>query len=85
VERQDKVIRDLEKRLDEIEGTSPKATPPVSAPAEPQNRTGMPESAEEIEARMYPNTQQSPVENRGTFEDRQEAAARPGDLVLDPQ
>jgi DcaP outer membrane protein len=84
VEQQNDVIRDLEKRLEQIEGTAPESTPPVAAPP-PEERTGMPESAEEIEARMYPETQQSPVQNRGTFEDRQEAAARPGNLVLDPQ
>ena len=38
-----------------------------------------------MEAKVYPKAKQSPVENRGTLEDRQEAAARPGDYVLDPQ
>src|SRR5262249_43652085 len=43
-------------------------------------------SAEEIEAQMSPpKGHQSPVENRATFEDHQEAAARPEDYVLDPQ
>ena len=83
VEQQNDVIRDLEKRLEQLEGPVPESTPPVSAP--PEEQTGLPESAEEIEARMYPQSEKSPVENRGTFEDRQEAAARPGNLVLDPQ
>ena len=83
VEQQDEVIRDLEQRLEELEGSSAQEPPPVGAP--PDERSGLPASAEEVEAQMYPDAKQSPVENRGTFEDRQEAAARPGDLVLDPQ
>ena len=76
VERQDQVIRDLEQRLDQLE-----APPPAAKRVDPDKAR----SAEEVEAEMYPQTQQSPVENRGTFEDRQEAAARPGNLVLDPK
>jgi hypothetical protein len=83
VEQQDEVIRDLEQRLEELEGSPAQEPPPVAAP--PEERSGLPASAEEVEAQMYPDAKQSPVENRGTFEDRQEAAARPGDLVLDPQ
>ncbi len=78
LERQDGVIRDLETRIEELERESP---PPVSAPPDPSTAR----SAEEIEAQLYPDTRQSPVANRSTFDDRQEAAARPGDYVLDPQ
>jgi hypothetical protein len=82
IEQQDEVIRDLESRLDEIEGVP--ATPPVAAP--PEEDTGeAPAPAERMESKVYPKAQQSPVKNRGTLEDRQEAAARPGDYVLDPQ
>src|SRR5688572_15955001 len=82
LEQQDEVIRDLESRLDEIEGVP--ATPPVGAP--PEEDTGeAPSPAERMEAKVYPKAKQNPVENRGTLEDRQEAAARPGDYVLDPQ
>jgi hypothetical protein len=38
-----------------------------------------------MEAKVYPKSKQTPVQNRGALEDRQEAAARPGDYVLDPQ
>jgi hypothetical protein len=85
VEQQDDVIRDLEKRIDELEGNSPDATPPVAAPPPARTDPSTATSAEEIEAQLYPEGHQSPVENRGAFEDRQEAAARPGDLVLDPK
>ena len=85
VEQQDDVIRDLEKRIDELEGDSPKAPPPVAAPPAPKRDDRAPRAAEEIEAQMFPQGRQSPVHNRGTFDDHQEAAARPGDYVLDPQ
>src|SRR5688572_4318798 len=73
VEQQDQVIRDLESRLDEIEGVP--ATPPVGAPAEEEGTGEAPAPAERMEAKVYPKSQQSPVKNRGTLEDRQEAAA----------
>ena len=85
VEKQDEVIRNLEKRIDELEGGYPKAPPPVAAPPAAERDEDEPEAAEDIEAQMFPQGHQSPVENRGTFDDRQEAAARPGDYVLDPQ
>jgi hypothetical protein len=84
VEQQDDVIRDLENRIDELEG-SPKAPPPVAAPPAPKRDDDAPRAAEDIEAQMFPQGRQTPVPNRGTFDDRQEAAARPGDYVLDAQ
>jgi hypothetical protein len=80
VEQQDEVIRKLENRIEELEETSPKATPP---PARKDPSTAR--SAEEIEAELYPNSVKSPVENRATFDDHQEAAARPEEYLLDPQ
>lgn len=85
VEQQDKVIRNLEKRIDELEEGSPKAPPPVAAPPASKKDKGAPAAAEDIEAKMFPAGHQTPVENRGTFDDHQEAAARPGDYVLDPK
>src|SRR4030095_15619642 len=63
VEQQDKVIRDLEKRIDELEG-SPKTPPPVAAPPAPKKDEGAPAAAEDIEAKMFPKGHQTPVENR---------------------
>jgi hypothetical protein len=70
VEQQDGVIRDLEKRIDELEEGSPKAPPPVAAPPAPKRDEDAPRAAEEIEAQMFPQGRQSPV-NRGTFDDHQ--------------
>jgi hypothetical protein len=83
VEQQDETIRKLENRIEELEEAPPKP-PPVAAPptkVDPETAN----SAEEIEAQLFPETRQSPVENRATFDDHQEPAARPGDLVLDPK
>ena len=85
VQQQDEVIQKLETRIDQLE--SPKeTTPPVAAPAAPpRDPNAAPAPAEEAEAKMYPESRQSPVENRGNLDDQQEAAARPGDFVLDPK
>jgi hypothetical protein len=78
-------IEDLERRPGAIEGVpveekvAPPAPPPVVA--EPGEA---PSPAEEAEAVAFPRTEKSRVAARGNLDDRQEAAARPGDYVLDP-
>jgi porin-like protein len=84
LEHQDRVIQDLENRLDQIQGEP--ATPPVGAPAEVEEDTGQaPAPAEAMERKMYPKSQPSPVKDRHNLDDHQDLAPRPGDYVLDPQ
>src|SRR5882724_4821816 len=85
VEQQDDVIRNLENRINEMEESSPQAPPPVAEPPAAKKDAETAWSAEEIEGRMFPEGHQSPVENRATYDDHQESAARPEDYVLDPQ
>ena len=95
LEQQEQSIRELKQRIQQLEGrTAPAAAkakaktaapppPVVAAPAEPGPR-GPTSPAEEAEALAFPEVKQSPVANRNNFDDRQDAAARPGDYVLDP-
>jgi hypothetical protein len=87
IELQEQSIRDLKARVQELEGERPAAPPAAAAPvvAEPG---AAPSPIEEAEARMRVGAtygRQSPVRDRGYLDDRQEAAARPGDYTLDPQ
>ncbi|MGH3088056.1 MAG: DcaP family trimeric outer membrane transporter, partial [Rubrobacteraceae bacterium] len=60
---------------------------PAHAPAPVVTKPGeAPSPAEEAEAKAAAAYgRQSPVRYRGTFDDKQEAAARPGDYTLDPE
>ena len=90
LEEQEKAIRALKSRIDELE-SRPAAAPeraeeeaPVAPPPVVREPGAAPAPAEEAEAVAFPRTQQSRVADRDNLDDRQEAAARPGDYVLDP-
>jgi hypothetical protein len=85
VEQQNEVIQKLEKRIDDLEGASPETPPPGAAPPRARATRDTARSAEEVEAELYPETKKSSVDDRQTFDDHQEAAARPEDYVLDPE
>ena len=90
LEQQEQSIRELKSRIQQLEGrTAPAAAkakpaqpPAVAAAPEPARTGAAPSPAEEAEAKIF--GQQSPVKDRHNLDDRQEAAARPGDYVLDP-
>lgn len=85
LEQQEKAVRDLRERLNAIEGKEPAAVPPAltAPPPAPEAREDVPTSPiEEAEEKMYGRASQ--VRYRGNFEDKQEAASRPADYVLDP-
>ncbi|HEY5656488.1 MAG TPA: DcaP family trimeric outer membrane transporter [Myxococcota bacterium] len=64
----------------------PAATAEAAAKADPRASGEAPSPAEEMEAEMRERYGiQDPVTYRGTFDDKQEAAPRPGDYTLDPQ
>jgi len=83
LEKQEQSIRDLKARINELEGGEREEQAPVAAPAPVAKPGEAPSPAEEAEAKMYGAP--SRVRYRNQFEDKQEAAARPGDYVLDPQ
>lgn len=84
LEQQEKAVRDLRERLNAIEGkpAAAPAAPAAVAPPEVVDEDVPTSPIEEAEEKMYGRA--SDVRDRGNFEDRQEAAARPGDYVLDP-
>ena len=90
LEQQEQSIRELKSRIQQLEGrTAPAAAkakpaqpPAVAAAPEPARTGAAPSPAEEAEAKIF--GQPSPVKDRHNLDDRQEAAARPGDYVLDP-
>jgi hypothetical protein len=92
IEEQEEAIRALKTRVDELERRPAAAAeapaeqpPPAVVPAEVVTEPGAaPAPAEEAEAVAFPRAAQSRVAGRGNLDDRQEAAARPGDYVLDP-
>ncbi len=88
LEAQEESIRALKSRINELEGRKQvPATAPAPAPAPLVTKPGeAPAPAEEAEAKMAAaRGRQSPVTYRGTFDDKQEAAARPEDYTLDPK
>jgi hypothetical protein len=93
LEQQEQSIRELKNRIKELESrtTAPaptKAPPAAQAPAPPvvaAPETGAPAAPfEEAEAKAFKEVREARVINRKSFNDQQEAAARPGDYVLDP-
>jgi hypothetical protein len=89
LEAQEQSIDVLRERIRELEAGSSEAAPAppaVSAPPAPERPPGeAPSPAEEAEARMAAaQGRQTPVPFWGNFDDKQEAAARPGDYALDP-
>jgi hypothetical protein len=94
LEQQEQSIRELKSRIQQLEGrtapaaakTKPSQPPAVAAAPEPAPApapTGAaPSPAEEAEAKIFGKP--SPIKDRHNLDDRQEAAAQPGDYVLDP-
>jgi hypothetical protein len=90
LEQQEQSIRELKSRIQQLEGrTAPAAAkakpaqpPAVAAAPEPAPTGAAPSPAEEAEAKIFGKA--SPVKDRGNLDDRQDAAALPGDYVLDP-
>ena len=82
VQQQEQSIRDLKARINELEGGKPLQV----APQEPVVRPGeAPAPAEEEEARVKAAYGiQSHVLYRANMDDKQEAAPRPGEYLLDP-
>jgi hypothetical protein len=90
-----RAVEALQKRVKELEAgqapaapaAAPAAVAPAPAPAPVVAKPGeAPSPAEEAEAQLAAaHGHQSPVESRGSFDDKQDAAARPGDYTLDPQ
>ena len=98
VEAQEQSIRDLKARIRELEEAArvpaaavPSPAAPAAAPAVPVApavdvaSTAARSPAEDAEAEMANTTRQSHVSDRGQFDDKQDAASRPGDFTLDPQ
>jgi len=93
IEELKRAVESLQKRVKELEAgqappaaPAPAAAPPAAAPAPVVAKPGeAPSPAEEAEAKMATYGRQSPVNYRGNVDDKQEAAARPGDYTLDPQ
>jgi hypothetical protein len=85
LEKQDQTIRRLEERINELEGGAASSRPlPEAGPVPPVTKPGeAPSPAEEAEAVLYGH--KDPVEYRGAFTDRQQAAARPADYTFDPE
>jgi len=84
LEAQEKSVRELRDRINALEPGAPAAAPAAATePEAPAEEDGLPISlAEEEEARIYGKP--SRIRYRGNFDDKQEAAARPGDYVMDP-
>ena len=88
LEQQEQSIRDLKNRIQQLEGkpaAPAKAQPPPAAAAAPpaEVETGeAPSPAETEEARVFGEPTKLPP--RRQLDDHQEAAALPGDYVLDP-
>jgi len=87
MERQEQSIRELKDRINELEGEKAPAVPRVVAPPPPVTKQGeAPSPAEEAEAELVAEYgRQSPVMYRANLDDKQEAASRPEDFMLDPQ
>jgi len=93
VEEQQQSIKELKARIQQLEtqkaapaaakAPAPPPTPVAAAPTAPSTGEA-PSPAETEEAKVYANAKKSPVPSRGNLDDRQEAAALPGDYVLDP-
>lgn len=90
LEAQEQSIRDLKAKIRELESGTKEgahAAAPAAAPASMVTKPGeAPSPAEEAEAKAAAAYgRQSPVTYRGSFDDKQHPAARPGDYTLDPQ
>jgi len=86
LEQQEQSIRDLKRRIQQLEGKTgapAKAPQPPTAAAPAETETGAaPSPAEAAEAKMFGRRSKVPVHPQ--LDDRQEAAALPGDYVMDP-
>jgi len=97
IEQQEQTLKELKEKvqaLDESKGGTKKAKeaapPPAPSPeAAPVRKPGeAPAPAEEAEAKMFEAERrghQSPVPYQRNFDDKQDAAPRPGDYTLDPE
>lgn len=84
VDAQEQSIRALKARIQELEGGKAQPPPAPPAPAAKQDEVTTP--AEVVEAKIAAKYgRQSHVTYRGTFDDKQEAAARPSDYTFDPE
>jgi len=93
IREQAQSIKDLKARVQQLEGqrapapgaqaeTKKAAPAPVAAAPAPPPTGEAPSPAENAEAKYY--GKKNPVADRGNLDDRQEAAALPGDYVRDP-
>jgi hypothetical protein len=87
LEEQEQTIDQLKARIGELEAeTEASEPPPVGAAASEVSESGEVQSPfEQAEEEMGLRGRKAPVTYRQTYTDRQEAAARPGDFVLDPE
>lgn len=89
LEAQEQSIRDLKARINQLEGKPAAAEPaPIIEPAPPSvaDTDQAPSPAEEVEAKIAKKYGRlSPVTFRNTFDDKQEAAARPSDESFDTE
>lgn len=89
LEQQEQSIRELRRRIQQLEAAQPAAVPgtpppvPAAVAPVPPARGEPPSPAEVAEATVF-RPRKIPVAVRGQLDDRQEAAARPADYVLDP-
>jgi len=86
VDTQEESIRQLKARIKDLEGgaVEPAPAPAAPPPAAAADTGEAPSPAEEMEAKMAKKYgRQSPIQYRGSFDDKQEAAARQSDETLD--
>ncbi len=90
VAQQEESIRELKSRLKDLESRTGAAAetpaqPAAPVAAAPQAKPGPRSPFEEAEAKAFKEVRQAKVEYRSNFNDQQEPAPRPADMVLDPK
>jgi hypothetical protein len=85
LDAQEESIRQLKGRINELEGGAPAAAPaePVLAPVDEEPEITSP--AEEMEAKMAAEEGRSPIRYRNNFDDKQEAAPRPEEFLIEKE
>jgi hypothetical protein len=84
--QQEQSIRELKSRIQELEAKPAAPAPAAGAPPAAVAAPAAPPSpAEDAIRKAQAESRKSPVADRRQFDDKQEAAARPGDYTLDPQ
>ncbi len=83
VDSLEQTIIDLKTRIQQLEKAQKAAPPPVAAPAPAP--TAAPPPAVAVAEPPPVQGSKSPVRDRRQFDDKQQAAPRPGDYTIDPQ